>query len=92
MLNALSVKHDYIGVLTTIIGSSASINWKDGTVVSDLMYDLFDESYIKTRKCIEDNAGNLYTVAEVFDILKNEKNAAAPAEAVKKEVAEDEAH
>ncbi len=92
MFNALSVKHDYIGVLTTIIGSSASLNWKDGTVVSDLMYDLFDESYIKTRKCIEDNAGNLYTVAEVFDILKKEKDAAAPAEAVKKEVAEDEAY
>ena len=56
------------------------------------MYDLFDKSYIKTRKCIEDNAGNLYTVAEVFDILKNEKDAAATAEAVKKEVAKDEAH
>ena len=90
MFNALATKHDYIGVLTTIIGSSASINWKDSTVVSRLMGDLFG-SGINTRKCIEDNAGNLYTVEEVFDILKKEKEAAA-VEAANKEVLEDEAH
>ena len=74
---SLSQNHDFIGTLTTIICSSSYLNWGDSTVVSELMYDLFNERTISTKKYLEDDAGNLYTVAEVFEILKKEKETAA---------------
>lgn len=70
----LAKDHDFIGTLSTIISSSSSLNWGDSTVVGELMDDLFFNC--ADKKVLEDNNGNLYTVAEVFEILKNEREAA----------------
>lgn len=66
-------KHDYIGAMTTIISSSSSLNWTDSTVVESFMTDFWDD---ESGSFLEDKDGNLYTVKEVVDILKEEmKNA-----------------
>lgn len=69
-LSSLAEQRDYIGVLSTIQASSASINWTDSTVVSSLMEDLFNNK--KDVKCLEDADGNHYTIAEIVEILQNE--------------------
>lgn len=64
---------DYIGALNTIVVSSSSLNWTDSTVMESFMDDFWNEEY---GKFLEDKDGNLYTVKEVVDILKEEiKNA-----------------
>ena len=71
ILNDLARSRDYIGILSTILTSSSYINWTDSTVVDKLMQWMF-----KTKadvKCLEDKDGNRYTVSEVIDILKKEK-------------------
>jgi hypothetical protein len=68
MFENLAQEGDFVGIVSTMIASSASINWTDSTVVKYFMEELFQTS----KKCIEDNDGNLYTVAEVMDILKTE--------------------
>lgn len=66
-------KHDYIGAMTTIISSSSSLNWTDSTVVESFMSDFWND---ESGSFLEDKDGNLYTVKEVVDILKEEmKNA-----------------
>lgn len=79
MLETLAKDCDYIGTLTTIISSSSSLNWGDSTVVSQLMYDLFNNEEMKNKKVMEDAQGNLYTVEEVFEILRKENTAAKEA-------------
>lgn len=69
MLEDLARESDYVGILSTIIASSASLNWTDSTVVRFFMCYLFNSE----KKIIEDNNKNLYTVAEVMNILKVEK-------------------
>lgn len=66
-------KHDYIGAMTTIVSSSSSLNWTDSTVVESFMSDFWND---ESGSFLEDKDGNLYTVKEVVDILKEEmKNA-----------------
>lgn len=66
-------KHDYIGAMTTIISSSSSLNWTDSTVVESFMSDFWND---ESGSFLEDKDGNLYTVKEVVEILKEEmKNA-----------------
>lgn len=72
-LNNLAMQMDYIGVLSTILCSSACINWTDSTVVNTLMRNLFSNKY---GKVLEDKDGNLYTIDEVVKILQSEKKAA----------------
>lgn len=69
----LASRHDFVGALTLISASSASINWNDSTVVHGLMRSLFCDNDRKTFKCLEDADGNQYTVDEVFEILRKEK-------------------
>lgn len=69
MFEDLARESDYVGILSIIIASSASLNWTDSTVVRCLMNDLFSSE----GQIIEDNNKNLYTVAEVMNILKAEK-------------------
>ncbi len=69
MFENLAQEGDFVGIVSTMIASSASINWTDSAVVRYFMEELFQTG----KKCIEDNDGNLYTVAEVMDILKAEK-------------------
>ena len=73
-LNDLARSRDYIGIMSTLLSSSSSINWTDSTVVSKLMRRLFETN--KDTKCLEDKDGNHYTVAEVVKILENEAKAA----------------
>ncbi len=70
----LASERNYIGVLNTIIASSSCITWDDSTVVESLMDNLF--SNYNDRRCLEDNEGNLYTVREVMELLKEEKKVA----------------
>ena len=77
--NNLAMKHDFIGVLNTIIASSSSVNWNDGTVMRSFMSTLFGDNFRTSKKCIEDVDGNLYTVDEVFKILHEEMKAVKPA-------------
>lgn len=72
-LSNLASQMDYIGVLSTLLCSSACINWTDSMVVSYLMNCLFSKKY---GKILEDKDGNLYTVDEAVEILKTEKKAA----------------
>lgn len=74
ILNDLARSRDYIGVMSTILSSSSSINWTDSTVVSKLMDRLFRTN--KNVKCLEDKDGNHYTAAEVVKILEKERDAA----------------
>lgn len=71
MLLKYAMEDDFIGVLTTIAASSASLNWNDSTVVGSLLGDLFD-SDCSSIKWFEDKGGNLFTTEEVIDILKKE--------------------
>ena len=74
ILNDLARSRDYIGIMSTLLSSSSSINWTDSTVVSKLMKRLFETN--KDTKCLEDKDGNHYTVAEVVKILEDEAKAA----------------
>lgn len=74
ILNDLARSRDYIGIMSTLLSSSSSINWTDSTVVSKLMRRLFETN--KDTKCLEDKDGNHYTVAEVVKILEDEAKAA----------------
>lgn len=74
ILNDLARSRDYIGIMSTLLSSSSSINWTDSTVVSTLMNRLFEIN--KDVKCLEDKDGNRYTVAEVVKILEDEAKAA----------------
>lgn len=69
--------YDFVGTMATIASSSSYLTWGDSIVVKELMYDLFNSRTIDKKKYLEDNNGNLYTVAEVFEILKKEKEAVA---------------
>nr|DAL66843.1 MAG TPA: hypothetical protein [Bacteriophage sp.] len=72
-LSNLATSLDYVGIMNTILCSSASINWTDSAVVSYFMDKFFSK---KDCKFLEDNDGNLYTVDEVVKILESEKKAA----------------
>lgn len=65
---------DYIGVLSTILCSSKSINWTDSTVVRYLTSCMFGNR--DSTKCLEDADGSLYTIDEVVKILEEENKAA----------------
>ena len=75
ILNDLARSRDYIGIMSTLLSSSSSINWTDSTVVSKLMNRLFRSN--KNVKCLEDKDGNHYTVDEVVKILEKESESKA---------------
>lgn len=71
----LGRKRDFVGLISTALASSHSINWTDSTVVSYFMDHFFNAD----NRFLEDSEGNLYTRDEVVKILNDEKLAAAEA-------------